>query len=98
MKIISFINEPGKNFLADYLNNLWDSRHQPCCQGLQLAGSAVCSAQPVMIRMLPVYVSVAGLGIKNEPGLFMGWFGPRGLASMVFCVIVMNADLPHEAS
>mgnify|MGYP000704721222 CR=1 FL=1 len=26
--------------------------------------------------------------------LFMGWFGPRGLASIVFAVIVLNKHLP----
>jgi NhaP-type Na+/H+ or K+/H+ antiporter len=25
----------------------------------------------------------------------MGWFGPRGLASIVFAVIVLNANLPN---
>ena len=28
---------------------------------------------------------------------FLGWFGPRGLASIVFAVIVIEeSDLPHE--
>ena len=26
--------------------------------------------------------------------LFLGWFGPRGLASVVFMIIVMNANIP----
>jgi NhaP-type Na+/H+ or K+/H+ antiporter len=26
----------------------------------------------------------------------MGWFGPRGLASIVFAVIVLNENLPGE--
>jgi NhaP-type Na+/H+ or K+/H+ antiporter len=26
--------------------------------------------------------------------LFLGWFGPRGLASIVFAIIVLNANLP----
>jgi NhaP-type Na+/H+ or K+/H+ antiporter len=48
-----------------------------------------------LIRMLPVYISLAGTKIQTEARLFMGWFGPRGLASVVFCVIVINADLPN---
>jgi len=47
-----------------------------------------------VIRMLPVFVCVAGLGINNEGKLFLGWFGPRGLASIVFGVIVINANVP----
>ena len=29
---------------------------------------------------------------------FMGWFGPRGLASIVFAVIVEDAHLPHAGT
>jgi NhaP-type Na+/H+ or K+/H+ antiporter len=47
-----------------------------------------------LIRMLPVFVSLTGLGLSTEAKLFMGWFGPRGLASIVFVVIVLNASLP----
>ena len=47
-----------------------------------------------LIRMLPVYFSLTGLAVNTEGKLFIGWFGPRGLASIVFAVIVLNADLP----
>jgi len=48
-----------------------------------------------VIRMIPVFVSVIGLGLSTETKLFLGWFGPRGLASIVFGVIVLEAELPH---
>ncbi len=48
-----------------------------------------------VIRMLPVFISLSGLGAKTEGKLFVGWFGPRGLASIVFGIIVVNAGLPH---
>ena len=48
-----------------------------------------------LIRMLPVFVSLTGMGVSTEGKLFMGWFGPRGLASVVFAVIVLNANVPH---
>ena len=48
-----------------------------------------------LIRMLPVFVSLTGMGVSTEGKLFMGWFGPRGLASVVFAVIVVNANVPH---
>ena len=47
-----------------------------------------------IIRMLPVFLSLAGSGIDTEGKLFIGWFGPRGLASIVFAVIVVSSDLP----
>jgi len=49
-----------------------------------------------VIRMLPVFVVLTGLGVSTEGKLFIGWFGPRGLASIVFGVIVLNAHLPNS--
>ena len=46
-----------------------------------------------LIRMLPVSLSLLGLGIRPDAQLFLGWFGPRGLASIVFAVIVMGENL-----
>lgn len=47
-----------------------------------------------IVRMLPIALSLVGAGQKADAVLFLGWFGPRGLASIVFAIIVMNADLP----
>ena len=49
-----------------------------------------------LIRMLPVFFTLAGLPVSTEGKLFIGWFGPRGLASIVFAVIVVNADVPNS--
>jgi NhaP-type Na+/H+ or K+/H+ antiporter len=49
-----------------------------------------------LIRMLPVFLSLTGSGIDTEGKLFIGWFGPRGLASIVFAVIVINSGLPDS--
>ncbi len=48
-----------------------------------------------VLRMLPIFLSLIGSGVSTEGKLFLGWFGPRGLASVVFAVIVLGADLPH---
>jgi NhaP-type Na+/H+ or K+/H+ antiporter len=47
-----------------------------------------------IIRMLPVFLVLIGMKLKTNEKLFMGWFGPRGLASVVFAVIVLNKNLP----
>jgi NhaP-type Na+/H+ or K+/H+ antiporter len=49
-----------------------------------------------VIRMLPVFLCLAGSGIDTEGKLFIGWFGPRGLASIVFVVMVVNSSLPDS--
>ena len=47
-----------------------------------------------VVRMLPVYLSLAGAGESTSRKLFLGWFGPRGLASIVFAIMVINEKLP----
>ena len=48
-----------------------------------------------VIRVVPIFVSLSGLGESVSSRLFLGWFGPRGLASIVFAIIVINAEVPH---
>ena len=47
-----------------------------------------------VVRMLPVFLVLTGMKLRADEKLFMGWFGPRGLASIVFAVIVLNEHLP----
>lgn len=47
-----------------------------------------------VIRMIPIFLSLTGTGEKTCSKLFLGWFGPRGLASIVFSIIVVNRELP----
>ena len=49
-----------------------------------------------VIRILPVLISLAGTRFDFETRLFIGWFGPRGLASIVFAVMIL--DYPLQAS
>ncbi len=46
-----------------------------------------------VIRMAPVLLSLRGTGMSADSKLFIGWFGPRGLASIVFAVIVFDAGI-----
>jgi NhaP-type Na+/H+ or K+/H+ antiporter len=48
-------------------------------------------------RMLPVAIAMIGTHARPPTLGFLGWFGPRGLASIVFAVIVIEeANLPNE--
>ena len=47
-----------------------------------------------LVRMLPVFLCLIGKGLQTDTLLFMGWFGPRGLASIVFAVMVVGEKLP----
>jgi sodium/hydrogen antiporter len=43
-----------------------------------------------LIRMLPVALSLYGTHLRGISVLFAGWFGPRGLASIVLGLIVVE--------
>jgi NhaP-type Na+/H+ or K+/H+ antiporter len=51
-----------------------------------------------LVRMLPVCLALRGSGLDLRSKLFVGWFGPRGLASIVFAVIVIAEPLEHTAT
>lgn len=47
-----------------------------------------------VIRMLPVFLCLIGTRTSTADKLFIGWFGPRGLATIVFAVLVLDEKLP----
>jgi len=53
-----------------------------------------------LVRMLPVAIALAGTGLSRSTILFMGWFGPRGLASIVLGLVYLErqANLPAEST
>jgi NhaP-type Na+/H+ or K+/H+ antiporter len=42
-----------------------------------------------LVRMVPVAISLLGTGLRPASMAFMGWFGPRGMASVVFILVVV---------
>ena len=43
-----------------------------------------------LVRMLPVALVLVGAGLDRKTVLFIGWFGPRGLASLVFALLAVE--------
>ena len=43
-----------------------------------------------VVRMLPIWLSLAGSGISSYEKIFLGWFGPRGLASILFALLILE--------
>ncbi len=46
-----------------------------------------------VVRVAPVALALLGTGLSRATVLFMGWFGPRGLASIVLALVYLE----HEA-
>jgi sodium/hydrogen antiporter len=50
-----------------------------------------------VVRMLPVALAMLGTGMRRVTVGFLGWFGPRGLASIVFVLILLEeTQLPER--
>jgi NhaP-type Na+/H+ or K+/H+ antiporter len=49
-----------------------------------------------VVRMVPVALSLLGAGFDRFGVVFVGWFGPRGLASVIFALLALE-DL-HDAA
>jgi len=56
----------------------------------QVVAYAVVSL--TVVRMLPVAVAVMGLGLRPATIAFLGWFGPRGLASIILALVVIEEE------
>jgi NhaP-type Na+/H+ or K+/H+ antiporter len=50
-----------------------------------------------VVRMLPVGIAMLGTGARRPTVAFLGWFGPRGAASIVFALLVVEeGGLPND--
>ena len=50
-----------------------------------------------VIRMIPIALSLIGSGVSLPTYLFLGWFGPRGLASILFVLLILEeAEIAHR--
>jgi NhaP-type Na+/H+ or K+/H+ antiporter len=71
-------------------------------QGFELRPVLYAVLSLTVVRMAPVAIAFIGTGLRTETTLFVGWFGPRGLASVVFTLLAVerltgNGALPLMA-
>ena len=69
----------------------------PAMQDLSWQTGLYAVLSLTLIRMLPVAVALAGGGLDRVAVAFVGWFGPRGLASVVFALIALEDLGPSDA-
>lgn len=67
---------------------------------IDLAVAAYAIVSLTIVRMLPVAIALMGSGLSRPTVLFMGWFGPRGLASIVLGLVYLESEieLPGEST
>ncbi|MCX5013017.1 cation:proton antiporter [Streptomyces sp. NBC_00555] len=66
----------------------------PALQHLTWRTAVYALLSLTVIRMLPVALSLIGTGLRPASVAYIGWFGPRGLASLVFGLIAFEEHLP----
>ena len=70
----------------------------PTLEDLSWQVVAYAALSLTIVRMVPVAISLWGTHARAPTVAFMGWFGPRGLASIVFAVVVEDTHQAHSAT
>ena len=69
----------------------------PALTGLTWQTVLYAAASLTLVRMVPVAVALAGARLGGTAVALIGWFGPRGLASVVFALLALE-DLGQHAA
>jgi NhaP-type Na+/H+ or K+/H+ antiporter len=58
------------------------------------AAVAIVAFTLLIARPVAVFAALTGTGVDRSSKLFMSWFGPKGVATMTFSLLVLNASVP----
>jgi len=98
-KLIDFIEEEGQ-ILTLFTFLLFGAAMLP--ETVAAMGPSVllyAAGSLLVVRVLAVALSLTGSGIDGQTKLFLGWFGPRGLASILFTLLILQAyPVPESAA
>jgi NhaP-type Na+/H+ or K+/H+ antiporter len=64
--------------------------------GLRWQWAVIAVAALTVLRIGPVAVALLGLHLRAPTLLFIGWFGPRGLATIVFGLLTFEELAPDD--
>jgi sodium/hydrogen antiporter len=89
---VEFVEEWGRllNLAVFFLFGLVAMRALP---QFDLALVLYAALSLTVVRMLPVAIALAGTRMSLASVVFMGWFGPRGLASIVLGLVYLQQEL-----
>jgi NhaP-type Na+/H+ or K+/H+ antiporter len=58
-----------------------------------LAGLGIAAFTLLVARPVAVFLSLAGTRVDTATKAFMGWFGPKGVATMTFALLVLSDNV-----
>jgi NhaP-type Na+/H+ and K+/H+ antiporter len=56
---------------------------------------AIAVVTLLLARSVAVWLALAGTGLDAASKGFMAWFGPKGVATMTFSLLVLNTGIPQ---
>jgi NhaP-type Na+/H+ or K+/H+ antiporter len=68
----------------------------PVFQHARWADAVFAVLALTLVRMVPVAISLVGSGLSRGTVAFVGWFGPRGLASVIFALLAFDDLTPRD--
>ena len=91
-------NEAWGELLVYFVFFIFGAIAAPLLPMITFSVAVYAALSLTLVRMLPVAVSMLGVGLQRSSVLIMGWFGPRGLASIVLGLVYLKekAHLPGE--
>jgi NhaP-type Na+/H+ or K+/H+ antiporter len=95
--IVEFSENQGR-LLHMFVFFLFGTAAGPAFRELHLAPVLYAILSLTLVRMLPVAISMIRTRLSAASVLFMGWFGPRGLASIVLGLVVAGQDVQSAGS
>lgn len=94
--VLGFASEAGE-LLAIVVWFVFGAIAVPVLDGASWSTAVFAVLALTVGRMLPVAIALAGTGLSRPTVAFLGWFGPRGLASVVFALIAFDELAAGEA-
>jgi NhaP-type Na+/H+ or K+/H+ antiporter len=61
------------------------------------AAVAIVVLTLLVARPVAIWVALAGTGLSRSLKAFMAWFGPKGVATMTFSLLVLSAGFPADS-
>ncbi|HEC15259.1 MAG TPA: sodium:proton antiporter [Sedimenticola sp.] len=96
--IFSFVETEGQLFILAVFFLFGASMAAPALAVIDPAVIAYALLSLTFIRMAPVALAVKGMGFRWDTVLILGWLGPRGVASILYLLILIEHKHEHEVS
>ncbi len=94
--IFSFVETEGQLFTLAIFFLFGASMAAPVLAAADLSAVVYAVLSLTVIRMIPVALALKGMKFRWDTILIVGWFGPRGVASILYLMILIEHEHEHE--